>query len=75
MKATSASWRAGEAYDLVFTNAALQWVPDHETLLPQLLDQVRDGGALAVQMPAQFDSAIHRLIAGIAMREAMARCN
>jgi len=64
------SWRAEEAYDLVFTNAALQWVPDHETLLPQLLDQVRDGGALAVQMPAQFDSAIHRLIAGVATREA-----
>jgi trans-aconitate 2-methyltransferase len=31
---------------------------------------VGDGGALAVQMPAQFDSAIHRLIAGIASREA-----
>jgi len=61
-----ATWHANQPYDLVFTNAALQWVPGHDTLLPQLLDQVSAGGALAVQMPAQFDSNIHRLILRVA---------
>ena len=43
--------RDAERYDVVFSNAALQWVPDHERLFPRLLDAVAPGGAFAVQMP------------------------
>jgi len=38
-------------YDLIFSNATLQWVPHHETLLPKFLDCVNPGGAIAVQIP------------------------
>lgn len=41
-------------FDLVFANASLQWIPDHEALLPRLLGILRSGGVLAVQIP-QFD--------------------
>lgn len=41
-------------FDLVFANASLQWIPDHEALLPRLLGMLRPGGVLAVQVP-QFD--------------------
>lgn len=61
-----AAWRPGRKYDLVFSNAAFQWVPDHPTLLPRLLDHVADGGALAFQMPGNFDAAPHRLMRELA---------
>jgi trans-aconitate 2-methyltransferase len=56
-------------YEVVFSNAALQWVPDHATLLPRLLHAVADGGALAFQVPANFDAAPHRLMRELAATE------
>ncbi|PTX99810.1 trans-aconitate 2-methyltransferase [Verrucomicrobia bacterium LW23] len=44
---------------LVFSNAALQWVPDHFELVPRLFAQVAPGGALAVQVPAQVNAPAH----------------
>jgi trans-aconitate 2-methyltransferase len=52
----------GETYDLVFSNAALQWVPDQAAVLPVLLAAVAEGGALAVQVPANTDSPLYRAI-------------
>src|SRR5262249_20280673 len=42
----------GEQFDLVFSNAALQWVPDHSVLYPRLFAHVAPGGALAIQIPS-----------------------
>ncbi len=46
------TWAPEAPFDLIFSNAALHWVPDHATLLPRLMQGLRPGGALAVQMPA-----------------------
>jgi trans-aconitate 2-methyltransferase len=46
-------------YDLVFSNAALQWVPDHGGLYPRLFDRVAPGGALALQVPMSFVAPAH----------------
>jgi len=54
-----ANWSVTEPYDLVFSNAALQWVPDHAALYPRLLKQVAPGGALAVQVPANINAPAH----------------
>jgi trans-aconitate 2-methyltransferase len=61
-----ANWKAEAPFDLVFSNAALQWVPDHRREFPRLLQQVAVGGALAVQMPANFDAPPHRLMREVA---------
>jgi len=61
------TWRPGVQYDVIYSNAALQWLPGHESLLPRLFSFVRPGGALAVQVPRNFDELCHRLI-----REAVA---
>jgi trans-aconitate 2-methyltransferase len=50
-----------ERFDVIFSNAALHWVPDHAVLLPQLMARVAPGGVLAFQMPAR-DSPAHRLM-------------
>lgn len=61
-----ARWTAATPFDLVFSNAALQWVPDHARVLPHLFAQVAPGGALAFQTPANFDGPGHRLIRELA---------
>jgi trans-aconitate 2-methyltransferase len=50
------------ALDLSFSNALLQWLPDHERLVPALLAQVRHGGVLAFQVPCNFAEPSHRLM-------------
>jgi trans-aconitate 2-methyltransferase len=57
-----ATWQPAEAPDLVYANAALQWVPDHATLMPRLLSTVARGGVLAVQMPDNLDQPSHVLM-------------
>lgn len=61
-----AHWQADAPFDLVFSNAALQWVPDHAREFPRLLRQVAPRGALAVQMPANLEAAPHRLMRELA---------
>jgi trans-aconitate 2-methyltransferase len=60
------SWSPAEPYDLVFSNAALQWVGDHPRVFPALLRQVAEGGALAVQMPRNYESPSHALMRRVA---------
>ncbi|MCY3504590.1 MAG: methyltransferase domain-containing protein [Chloroflexi bacterium] len=45
--------------DVVFSNAALQWVDGHEALFPRLAATLREGGQLAVQMPMNHDHPSH----------------
>ncbi|SCB10599.1 trans-aconitate 2-methyltransferase [Rhizobium multihospitium] len=54
-----ASWKPAVSQDLLFANAVLQWLPDHETLLPTLMTFLRDGGTLAVQMPDNLNEPTH----------------
>ncbi len=51
-----------EPADLIFSNAALQWVDNHDNLFPRLASLVKPGGVLAVQMPASFDQPSHVLL-------------
>lgn len=60
------AWAAGAskapAYDLVFSNAALHWLPDHATLFPRLMTRLVPGGIVACQMPRNFAAPSHRLL-------------
>jgi len=61
-----AEWRASTAPELIFSNAALHWLPAHERLLPRLLAQLAVGGVLALQMPANFTAPSHQLLLDLA---------
>lgn len=52
--------------DVLFANALLQWLPEHERLVPRLFAQLRAGGALAVQMPDNMAEPSHRLMREVA---------
>ena len=60
------TWTPATPPDLIYANAALQWVPDHETLVPRLFSLLAPGGALAVQVPDNRDEPSHRLMRDVA---------
>ena len=55
-----------QAPDLIYANAALQWVPDHEQLIPRLFAALAPGGVLAIQMPDNREEPTHRLMRAVA---------
>jgi trans-aconitate 2-methyltransferase len=59
-------------FDLVFSNAALQWVPDHAKLFERLVAGIAPGGQLAVQMPSNWDHPSHTLAHEVAREEPFA---
>ncbi|OII70213.1 trans-aconitate 2-methyltransferase [Streptomyces sp. CC77] len=57
-----AHWTPDEPYDLIISNAALQWVPNHPESFAVWLDGLAPGGTLAFQVPANFTSPSHALL-------------
>ena len=53
-------------YDLLFSNACLQWLPAHETLIPKLMSNLTEHGTLAVQMPKSQQEPLFRIIRAVA---------
>jgi len=56
-------------WDLIFSHAALHWIPDHRQLVPALMAKVRPGGQIVVQMPSNFNHVAQRLVVDIALEE------
>lgn len=50
------AFHAEEPFDLVFSNAVFQWLPDHDVLFEKVGKLVAPGGQLAVQIPANNDN-------------------
>lgn len=57
-----ADWQPQERPAVIFSNAALHWLPDHAVLMPRLVGYLAPGGMLAVQMPRQFGAPSHRFL-------------
>jgi trans-aconitate 2-methyltransferase len=47
--------------EVIVSNAALQWVPDHLGLLQSLVERVEPGGWLAFQVPGNFAEPMHTI--------------
>lgn len=62
-----ASYQPQTPLDLLFSNAALHWLPDHESLFPRLLSYVAQHGQVAIQMPHNFDHPSHVVAQRIAL--------
>jgi trans-aconitate 2-methyltransferase len=61
-----ATWQPAAPPDLIYANAALQWVGGHETLIPRLFDALAPNGVLAIQMPDNRDEPTHRSMREVA---------
>lgn len=61
-----AQWRPDAPVDLIYSNAALHWLPDHAQVFARVAGMVAAGGVLAVQMPDNFRARSHTAIADLA---------
>ena len=57
-----AGWAPRQPVDVIFSNAALHWLPDHDELFPKLVSYLAPGGVLAVQMPLSWSEPSHVLM-------------
>ena len=60
------SWSPTVRYDVIFSNASLHWISNHRALLPKLMTHLSDDGALAFQVPDNFDAPSHVLMREVA---------
>ena len=65
-QADIAGWSETGPFDVIFANAVFQWLPDHATLLPSLVDKLAPGGSLAIQMPDNLEQPAHRMMREVA---------
>lgn len=66
-QADLADWQPDRPADIIYSNAALQWLGDHARLFPRLLAGLATKGVLAVQMPRNFAAPSHTLITETAL--------
>ncbi|SUB81958.1 Trans-aconitate 2-methyltransferase [Pragia fontium] len=59
-------WRPENPQDIIYANASLQWVPNHNQLMLHLLRQLVPGGVLAFQVPDNLDQPSHALMRKVA---------
>jgi trans-aconitate 2-methyltransferase len=60
------TWHDPGAFDVILANAVLQWVPNHEAVLPALVEKLSPGGALAIQMPDNLGEPVHLMMREVA---------
>jgi trans-aconitate 2-methyltransferase len=57
-----AAWAPEASYDVIFSNATFQWLPNQAALFPRLMSFVNPGGAFAFQVPVNFNAPSHALM-------------
>lgn len=62
-------YNSDEKWDLIFSNAALQWSDNHEKLFPKLLSLLSENGQFAVQMPLQSENILNQILFQLASEE------
>jgi trans-aconitate 2-methyltransferase len=68
-RADIATWQPKTKPDAIVSNAALQWLEGHETLIPRLAAMLNPGGILAVQMPVNFQQPSHTILRDLVSSE------
>ncbi len=62
VEADVAAWQPEQAVDVIYSNAMLHWLDDHESLIAGLLSALAPAGWLALQMPRNFGEPSHTTI-------------
>jgi trans-aconitate 2-methyltransferase len=73
IEADISRWSPDQKYDVIFSNATLQWLSEHRILIPRLLSFLESGGTLAFQVPHNMNAPSHALMRESAMSGPWAR--
>ena len=60
---------SGEKWDLIFSNAALQWSDNHENLFTELIKRLKSKGQFSVQMPVQPENKLNKILLELVTEE------
>jgi len=66
IEADVSTWSPAAKYDVIFSNATLQWVGDHHRLISRLARSLESGGTFAFQVPHNMDAPSHALMREVA---------
>ncbi len=55
-----------QKFDVVFSNACLQWIPNHKVLLSEMFSLLNPNGVMAVQIPVNHDEPIQKIVSELA---------
>lgn len=58
-----------DRFDVVFSNACIQWIPNHRLLIKRLMELLKEDGTLAIQIPQQAKHPMHRIVKSVAQSE------
>jgi trans-aconitate 2-methyltransferase len=67
------TWSSSEKFDVIFSNAAIQWCRNHPKILRNLKEHLKPGGQLAVQMPMNHDYVTHLVAEKLALEPQWAK--
>ena len=56
------TWYEPNRFDLIFANASLHWIDDHESLTKRLVEAVKPSGIFAFQMPALYNQPVSQAV-------------
>jgi trans-aconitate 2-methyltransferase len=77
--ADASNFTSDKKYDVVFSNAAIQWIPNHEDLFKRLFQLTNNGGVLAIQVPRfnemPLSKAIQKVVCKEKWKEAIKGCS
>lgn len=62
LDATGDLSEVSDKFDMIFSNACIQWLPNHRELLPKLMTLLKPNGVLAIQTPMQREHPVHIII-------------
>lgn len=62
-------WQSDVPQNVIFANASLQWSSAPDKLFSHLVQQLANGGVLAVQMPDNLQEPSHRMMAAVAAQD------
>lgn len=51
-----------QSFDIIFSNACLQWIPNHREFIPRIFNKLNKGGVLAVQIPMNSEEMLFRIM-------------
>lgn len=60
--ADALDYEPASEYDIVFSNAVIQWIPDHENLLKKFYGILSGNGLVAIQIPLFWDMPLGKII-------------
>ena len=62
-------WGLERKFDVVFSSACFQWVPNHKRIMTKCMDILNPGGKMAVHIPINFEEPIHKIIQEVSGRD------